>query len=136
MVGFEGSFPLVTRTDANIIIPPLNVKLGEDSGVFEFVDDVRDERERILVLDRERVQLMVVLHWTEFTILLLDKEERRSKRGNQGSDITLSGHIIEESIEGGLFHRTEGINLAVILRDGFMFEIDGMIPFAEWREFV
>jgi len=89
-----------------------------------------------LVLDRERVQLTVVLHRTEFTILLLDKEEGRSESGDRGSDMTTSGHIIEEGIESSLFHRTKRINLAVILGNGFRFKIDGMIPFTEWREFV
>jgi len=135
-VGFEGSFPLVARTDANVVIPPSDVELCEDTSIFEFVDDVGDERERVLVLDRERVQLTVVLHRTEFTILLFDEEEGRSEGGNRRSNITSSGHIIKESIEGGLFHRTKGINLAVILGDSFRFEIDGMIPFAEWRKFM
>jgi len=76
------------------------------------------------------------LHRTEFTILLLDKEEGRSKGRDRRLDITTSGHIIEESIESGLFHRTKGVNLAVILRDGLRFEINVMIPFAKWREFV
>jgi len=35
-----------------------------------------------------------------------------------------------------LFHRTKWINLAVVLRDGFGFEIDGMIPFAERGKFM
>ena len=135
-VGFKGSFPLVARTDADVVIPPSDVKLGKDSSILEFVDDIRDERKGVLVLDHERVQLTVILHQMEFTILLLDKEEGRSEGGNRGSNITTSSHIIEESIESGLFHRTKGVNLAVILWDGFRFEINSMIPFAERREFV
>ena len=80
--------------------------------------------------------MTIVLHRTEFTILLLDKEEGRSEGRDRGSDITTSSHIVKESIESGLFHRTKGINLAVVLRDGFGFEIDGMIPFVKWREFM
>ena len=80
--------------------------------------------------------MVIVLYLAEFTILLLDKEEGRSEGGNRRSNITSSGHIIEEGIESGLFHRTEGINLAIILRDGFGFKINGMIPFAEWGKFV
>jgi len=66
--------------NTNVVIPPSNVKLGEDSGIFEFVDDVGDKRERVLVLDRERVQLTVVLHRTEFTIFLLNKERKEKRR--------------------------------------------------------
>ena len=72
----------------------------------------------------------------EFTILLLDKEEGRSEGRNQGSNITTSGHIIEESVKSCLFYRTERVDLAVVFRDGFRFEINSVIPFAEWREFV
>ena len=43
-VGDEGHFPLVTFLDTNIVVPPLYVKLGEDFGIFEFVNQVRDER--------------------------------------------------------------------------------------------
>ena len=53
MIGFEGSLPFITRTYVDIIIPPLNVKLGKYVSIFEFVDDVGDEREGILVLDHE-----------------------------------------------------------------------------------
>ena len=51
MIGFEGSFPLIARMYVNIVIPPLNVKLGKDMSIFKFVDDIRDEGEGILVLD-------------------------------------------------------------------------------------
>ena len=42
LVGDEDSLPLVTVFDSDIVISLLYVKLGEDLGVFEFVDEVRD----------------------------------------------------------------------------------------------
>ena len=39
-VGNESSFPLVSVLDSDIVISPLYVKLGEDLGIFEFVDEV------------------------------------------------------------------------------------------------
>ena len=39
-VGNESSFPLVSLLDSDIVISPLYIKLGEDLGVFEFVDEV------------------------------------------------------------------------------------------------
>ena len=39
-VGNESSFPLVTILDSDIVISPSYVKLGEDLGVFEFVNEV------------------------------------------------------------------------------------------------
>ena len=43
-VGDEGGFPLVAFLDSDIVISPSHIKLGEDFGIFEFVDEVRDER--------------------------------------------------------------------------------------------
>ena len=40
----ESCFPLIAIFDANVIVSPPNVELGEDSGVFDLVDKVRDER--------------------------------------------------------------------------------------------
>ena len=40
LMGDEGGFPLVTVLDSNIVISPSYVKLGEDLGIFEFVNEV------------------------------------------------------------------------------------------------
>src|SRR5882762_8927482 len=60
-IGFECGFPLISGTDTNIVIAPSNIELCEDSSGFEFIDDVGNQRERILIFNRERVQLTVVL---------------------------------------------------------------------------
>ena len=39
-VGNESGFPLVSILDLDVVISPLYVKLGEDLGIFEFVDEV------------------------------------------------------------------------------------------------
>ena len=39
-VGNESGFPLVTILDADVVIPPPYVQLGEDLGIFEFVNEV------------------------------------------------------------------------------------------------
>ena len=41
-MGNEGGFPLVAIFDSDIVISPSYIKLGEDLGVFEFVDKVGD----------------------------------------------------------------------------------------------
>ena len=43
----EGGFPLVAVFDADIVISPMDVELGEQFGVLEFVDEVGDEWEWI-----------------------------------------------------------------------------------------
>ena len=40
LVGNESSFPLVTVLDPDVVIPPPYIKLGEDLGIFEFVNEV------------------------------------------------------------------------------------------------
>ena len=43
----EGSLPLVAIFDVHIVVSPADVKLGEQFGIFEFVNEVRDERESV-----------------------------------------------------------------------------------------
>ena len=39
-MGDEGGFPLVAFLDADIVISPAYVKLGEDLGISKFVNEV------------------------------------------------------------------------------------------------
>jgi len=39
-VGDEGSLPLMSVLDADVVVAPSNVKLSEDLGIFEFIDEV------------------------------------------------------------------------------------------------
>ena len=41
-VGDKCSFPLVSVFDVDVIVAPLDIKFGEDLGVPELVDEVRD----------------------------------------------------------------------------------------------
>ena len=75
-VGDEGSLPLVTIFDADIVVPPMNIKLGEVASVFQLVHEVRDEREGVGVAGGVFIEVAVVLAGVEFTVFLLDKEER------------------------------------------------------------
>ena len=81
LVDNEGSFPLVSILDSDVVISPLYVKLGEDLGIFEFVNEVRDQREGVCISDGVAVKIAVILAGSEASILFLDKEERRSLGG-------------------------------------------------------
>ena len=50
-MGDEGHLPLMSVLDADVVVPPLNIKLGEVLHIFEFVNEVRDERKGVGVLD-------------------------------------------------------------------------------------
>ena len=62
--------------DVDIVVSPSDIKLGEVFCILEFIDEVRDERERIGVLDGMLIQVVIILAGTEFSILLFDEEER------------------------------------------------------------
>ena len=74
--------------DADVVVPPLNIKLGEVLHIFEFVNEVRDERERVGISDGVFVQVMIVLAGAEFPILLLDKEKRGGLGRIGGTDLS------------------------------------------------
>ena len=40
--GYEGGFPLVFLSEADVVVFPTYVKLGEDGGVFHVVDEFWD----------------------------------------------------------------------------------------------
>ena len=74
-VGDEGSFPLVAFFYSDIVISPSHIKLGEDLGVFKFVDEIGDQGEGICISNSMAVEVSVILARSEASILFFDKEE-------------------------------------------------------------
>ena len=64
-MGDEGHFPLVSILDMNVVVPPSDVKLGEDLGVFYLVDEVLDQWEGIRILNSVGVDISIVLAGSE-----------------------------------------------------------------------
>ena len=60
--------------DVDIVVSPLNIKLGEVFCILEFVNKVRDEEERIGISDGVLIQIAIILIGMEFPVLLFDKE--------------------------------------------------------------
>ena len=73
-VGLKGGFPLVTLANANIVVPPANIQLGEILGPIKLIDEFRDEGYGVVIFDRHCIQRSVVLHQPKGAILLLDVE--------------------------------------------------------------
>ena len=71
----EGSFPLMAVFDANVVVSPVDVKLGEQFGIFELVDEVRDEGEWVGATGGMFVQVSVVLTGAETVVFLFNEEE-------------------------------------------------------------
>ena len=50
-MGDESCLPLMPVLDADIVIPPSDVELGEMSGILEIIDKVRDEEKGVNISD-------------------------------------------------------------------------------------
>ena len=46
----EGGLPLVAVLDVKVVVPPVDIKLGEQFGIFELVNEVGDEWEWVGIL--------------------------------------------------------------------------------------
>ena len=67
----ECCFPFISFLHAHVVVPPSDVHLGEDLRTLELVDDLLDQWQWTAVLDRELVELPVVLDGSQLPILLL-----------------------------------------------------------------
>ena len=57
----ECSFPLILFSNADVVVSPLDIKLGKKGEIFHVVDQLRDEGERISVVNGVVVKVVVVL---------------------------------------------------------------------------
>ena len=70
------SFLLVSIFDAYIVVPS-DIELGKKLCSLEFVKEVSYQWEGVSILNSVFIQVSVILAGSEFSILLLDKEEGR-----------------------------------------------------------
>ena len=80
----EHHFPLVFLSDVNVVIAPLNIKLGEQGRVLHIIDQLWDEGERISVVNSVGVEISIVLAWSQGSVLLGHKEKQRGLWGFRG----------------------------------------------------
>jgi hypothetical protein len=71
----EGSLPLIALSDADIIVSPSYIELGEVSHALESIDEIVDEGEGVSIFPRDGIECSIVLDEAELTILLLDEED-------------------------------------------------------------
>ena len=72
----KGHFSLVTILNADIVVFPTDIELSEVASIFQLIHKVGDEREGIGVSGGMFIEVTVVLAGVEFTVFLLNKEER------------------------------------------------------------
>ena len=77
-MGDKGSLPLVAFLNSDIVVSPSYVKLGEDLGIFKFVNEVRNQGEGVCISDSMTVEVSVILARSEASILFFNEEERGS----------------------------------------------------------
>jgi hypothetical protein len=63
----EGSLPLISLSDADIILSPSYIKLGEVSCTFELMDEIVDEGEGVSIFLRDGIECSIVLDKAELT---------------------------------------------------------------------
>jgi hypothetical protein len=65
--------------DANIVIAPFDIKLCEELCFCKLIDDVRGQGQWIPIFYSPLIKPPVILNETQFSVLLLDKEDRSCK---------------------------------------------------------
>ena len=74
-MGEECSFPFILFLDSDVVVPPVDVYSCKLGAPAEVVDDLGNERGYVSILLCPFVYGLIVLYWSEFSILLLHKEE-------------------------------------------------------------
>ena len=134
-MGDKGGFPLMPVFDSDIIVPPSNIKFGEDFCPLEFIDEVGNEWERVCIMDSVFVNIAIVLAGSKTTVFLLDKEERGCLWRVGGADFAGSKIFIEKVLCRFSFFRREGVYFADFRFEGFI-KINLMIIGMERRNMI
>ena len=119
-VGDEGGFPLATFLDSDIVISPLYIKLGEDLGIFKFVNEVGNQGEGVCISNSMAIEISVVLARSEASILFFNEEERRSLGGFGQMNFPRAKVFINELICGLPLLDREGIEFSYLWDEGFI----------------
>jgi hypothetical protein len=83
ITGAEGSFPFVAFSNLEMIRVP-KINFDEDGTLSQTINEILDTGDRVAVLDRHAIELLVVNAHPEGAILLLYKEDQRTTRSLGG----------------------------------------------------
>ena len=92
----EGGLPFITILDPDIVISPAEIHVGEQFSSLQFLGQLPDKRERVVVFDRMFIKIAIVLYHPFLSILFRDKEHRGGLRRFPRSDISFWGLIVDE----------------------------------------
>ena len=110
----ECRFPLVFLLNANVVIAPSNIKLGEQCGVLHIIDQLRDEGERIPVVNGVGIEIAIILAWSQGSILFGHEEKQRGLWRFRGQNSSCFQVFINEGFAGLLLCRVERVYLAIL----------------------
>ena len=74
-VGFECGFPFISFFHSDIVVSPLDIKLGKPLFSNELTDEFLNEREGIVIAYGIVVEYAVVLNWACLGTFLSNKEK-------------------------------------------------------------
>ncbi|KAF9799687.1 hypothetical protein IEO21_10523 [Rhodonia placenta] len=74
-VSYKGSLPFITGFDPNIVVSPSEIELCEEHSTLELIYHPGDQRQWIVILDSDHIQLVVVLYRLKCPFLPFDDEE-------------------------------------------------------------
>ncbi|KAF9799808.1 hypothetical protein IEO21_10504 [Rhodonia placenta] len=74
-VSHEGRLPFVTGFDPDIVISPSDIELCKECSTAELIHHLGNQRQGVVIFDRDRVQPAVVLHRSKCPFLLFDEKE-------------------------------------------------------------
>ena len=122
----ESGFPLILLPNANVVISPTNVKLGEQGGLLYVIDEFWDEGEWIGIPDSVGIQVAVILTWVKGSILLWYEEEGRCLGRFRGYDPSCLKVFFNEGFIGFHFHWVERVDFGDFGSEVWV-KLDGMI---------
>jgi hypothetical protein len=102
MIRLKHCLPLVALSNADIVVSPSHIKLGEVLHALESMDEIVNEWKGVSIFSCD-VECSIVLNKMELTILLLDEEDWGTYRGFRLSDAIGSEGFLQESIHICLF---------------------------------
>ena len=71
---YKSGLPFVSFLDSDVVVSPPEIDLCEVLRSLELIDELRDERERVVVPNRVFVQIPIILYHPLPTVLLQHKE--------------------------------------------------------------
>ncbi|KAF9797097.1 hypothetical protein IEO21_10911 [Rhodonia placenta] len=74
-ISHKGRLPFVTGFDPDVVVSPSDIELRKERGTAELIHHFGDQRQRIAIFDRDRIQPAIVLHGSKHPFLLFDEEE-------------------------------------------------------------